>query len=81
LFLTASAEVRAERRANQLKNQGLSVNIDQITRDIKERDERDRTRASSPLIAADDAFTLDTSDLSIEQVFEKAKEILHNRGI
>lgn len=81
LFLTASAEVRAERRANQLKNQGLSVNIDQITRDIKERDERDRTRSSSPLIAADDALTLDTSDLSIDQVFEKAKKILQNRGI
>lgn len=81
LFLTASAEVRAERRANQLKNQGLSVNIDQITRDIKERDERDRTRSSSPLVAADDAFTLDTSDLKIDQVFEKAKEILQSRGM
>lgn len=81
LFLTASAEIRAERRVNQLRNQGLSVNIHQITRDIMERDERDRTRATSPLVPAPDAFTLDTSGLTIEQVFEKAKNILQKSGI
>lgn len=81
LFLTASAEIRAERRVKQLKEQGLSANIHQITRDIMERDERDRTRAVSPLLPAHDAIELDTSELTIEQVFEKAKAILQERKI
>lgn len=81
LFLTASAEIRAERRVKQLKEQGLSANIHQITRDIMERDERDRTRAVSPLLPAHDAIELDTSGLTIEQVFEKAKAILQERKI
>lgn len=81
LFLKASAEVRAERRVNQLKNQGVTVNIAQITRDIMERDERDQNRSVSPLVPAQDAFIIDTSDLNIDQVFEKAKEFLQKRGI
>jgi cytidylate kinase len=52
LFLEASAHVRAERRVKQLKNQGLDANIDQITQEIKERDDRDRNRPVAPLIAA-----------------------------
>lgn len=81
LFLTASAQVRAERRVNQLKNQDVTVNIAQITRDIMERDERDQNRSVSPLVPAEDAFIIDTSDLNIDQVFEKAKEFLQKRGI
>lgn len=81
LFLKASAKVRAERRVNQLKNQGVTVNIAQITRDIMERDERDQNRSVSPLVPAQDAFIIDTSDLNIDQVFEKAKEFLQKRGI
>lgn len=81
LFLTASAQVRAERRVNQLKNQGVTANIHQITQDIVERDERDRNRAVAPLVPADDAFVIDTSHLNIDQVLEKAKEILQKRGI
>lgn len=81
LFLIASAEVRAERRVNQLKNQGVTANIHQITQDIVERDARDRNRAVAPLVPADDAFVIDTSHLNIDQVLEKAKEILQQRGI
>lgn len=81
LFLTASAEVRAERRVNQLKNQGVTANIHQITQDIVERDERDRNRAVAPLVPADDAIVIDTSQLSVDQVLDKAKEILHKRGM
>lgn len=81
LFLTASAEVRAERRVNQLKNQGVTANIHQITQDIIERDERDRNRAVAPLIPADDAIVIDTSQLNIDQVLDKAKEILYKRGM
>ncbi len=81
LFLTASAEVRAERRVNQLKNQGVTANMHQITQDIIERDERDRNRAVAPLIPADDAIVIDTSQLNIDQVLDKAKEILYKRGM
>lgn len=72
LFLTASAEVRAQRRYKQLKEKGLSANLRGLIEEITLRDERDRTRSASPLKPADDAITLDTSDKSIEEVFAEA---------
>lgn len=78
LFLTASAEERAKRRVKQLKNQGVDVNIRQITQDIMERDERDRTRKSSPLVPAEDALEIDTTDLSIEDVCQMALNKLYD---
>lgn len=81
LFLTASAEERAKRRVNQLKNQGVSANIARITQDIMERDERDRTRSSSPLVPAEDALIIDTTDLTIQEVCEKAQNALSKAGI
>lgn len=72
LFLDATPEVRAERRIKQLKNQGLDANIVQITKDIRERDERDRNRSVAPLKAADDALVIDTSFLSPDDVFIQA---------
>lgn len=81
LFLTASAEERAKRRVNQLKNQGVSANIAQITQDIMERDERDRSRTTSPLVPAEDALIIDTTDLNIQQVCDKAQEALSVAGI
>ena len=68
VFLTASAEARAERRYKQLIAKGISVNIDGLLRDIRERDIRDTTRAAAPLVAAPDAKTLDTTELSIADV-------------
>jgi len=68
VFLTASAEARAERRYKQLIAKGISVNIDGLLRDIRERDIRDTTRAAAPLVAASDAKTLDTTELSIAEV-------------
>ena len=81
IFLTASAEVRAERRVNQLKSQGVSANIAQITSDIMARDERDRTRTTSPLVPASDSVIIDTSELSINQVCDKAIDLLWKAGI
>lgn len=81
LFLTASAEERAKRRVNQLKNQGLDVNIRQITQDIMDRDERDRTRATSPLKPADDAIEIDTTNLTIDEVCQKAMDSLWKAGV
>lgn len=72
IFLDASPEVRAERRIKQLKNQGLDANIDQITKEIRERDERDRNRAVAPLKAATDALVIDSSNLSPDEVFNQA---------
>lgn len=81
LFLTASAESRAERRVNQLKSQGVSAKIAQIIKDISERDERDRTRAASPLIPAEDAVVIDTTDLTIEEVCSLAIKMLKKEGV
>ncbi|AZR82108.1 MULTISPECIES: (d)CMP kinase [Piscirickettsiaceae] len=81
LFLTASAEERAKRRVKQLKNQGVDVNIRQITQDIMERDERDRTRKTSPLVPADDALEIDTTDLSIDEVCKLAMDQLWKHGL
>jgi len=68
LFLTASAEARAERRYKQLIAKGISVTIEGLLRDIRERDARDSTRAAAPLAPAPDAVILDTTDLSIAEV-------------
>lgn len=68
VFLTASAAIRAQRRFKQLKEKGHDVNLDRLTREIEERDLRDRTRAEAPLRPADDAVLIDSSDLSIAEV-------------
>lgn len=81
IYLTASAEIRAERRVKQLKNQGVSANIHQITRDIEERDERDLNRKTAPLRPADDAIIVDTSNLNIEDVCKKVESLLWDRGL
>jgi cytidylate kinase len=68
VFLTASVQVRAERRFKQLIDKGYSVNLCDLSMDLQRRDERDRNRAVAPLRAADDARVLDTSDRSVEEV-------------
>jgi cytidylate kinase len=68
VFLTASAEVRAQRRLKQLLEKGYSGSLPALLQDLRERDERDRTRAVAPLKAADDAFELDASSLTIDEV-------------
>lgn len=70
IFLTASAEVRAERRYKQLKEKGFDVNLPRLLGEIRERDVRDAERAVSPLKPAQDALILDTSNLSIDEVVE-----------
>lgn len=68
VFLTASAQIRAQRRFDQLKSKGFDVNLARILESIQARDVRDSSRASSPLKPADDALLLDTSNLSIDEV-------------
>jgi cytidylate kinase len=79
VFLTASAEERAQRRYNQLKGKGLAANLDALFRDICARDERDRTRAVSPLKPAADALTLDTTGLGPEAVVAQVLEWARQR--
>ncbi len=68
IFLTASAEARAERRFKQLHEKGVEVNMAELVSDIKARDDRDTQRATSPLKPADDALVLDSTSLTIDQV-------------
>ncbi|MDL0432603.1 (d)CMP kinase [Marinobacter sp. TBZ242] len=68
IFLTASAEERAQRRYSQLKDAGVDVNIDALLEEIRVRDERDMNRAAAPLRPADDAQVIDSTGLSIEEV-------------
>lgn len=70
-FLTASLEERAQRRYKQLINKGLSVNLRDLLQDIEARDARDSKRKVSPLVPAEDSLLVDTTNLSIDQVFEK----------
>ncbi|WP_413692401.1 (d)CMP kinase [Psychromonas sp. KJ10-2] len=71
IFLDASAEERAQRRFNQLQDKGFNVSIAQILSEIKERDYRDRNRAVAPLRPADDAFVIDSTSLTIDEVVEQ----------
>lgn len=71
IFLTASAAARAERRYNQLAEKGVAVDMAELINDIEARDERDTNRSSSPLKPAEDAYILDSTSLSIEQVLEE----------
>lgn len=79
IFLTASAEERASRRFKQLKDKGHDVSIARLLADIQARDERDANRSVAPLVPADDAFVLDSTDLGIEQVLEKIKEFVDGK--
>ena len=76
LFVTASAEVRAQRRFQELTAKGQSVTYEEILEDLKVRDARDSGRKSAPLAKADDAHLLDTTKLDIEAALEKAVEII-----
>ncbi|MHA7927663.1 MAG: (d)CMP kinase [Marinobacter sp.] len=71
IFLTASAEERAQRRYSQLKEAGVDVNIDALLEEIRVRDERDMNRSAAPLKPADDAQVIDSTGLSIEEVLDR----------
>jgi len=78
-FITASSEVRAMRRFEELKSKNITTSYEKVLEDMISRDERDKNRTSSPLKPADDANIIDTSELSIEQVFDKCMKIISNK--
>ena len=75
IFLTASVDVRAMRRYKELTEKGVSCDLEEIKKDIADRDEQDRNRPIAPLKKADDAVLVDTSDMSIDQVVDRIMEI------
>ncbi len=78
-YLDAGQRVRAERRAEQLRSMGRDADIDQIEREIAERDHRDSTRDIAPLICPDDAFVIDTSTMSRDQVVHLLINIIREK--
>jgi len=76
LYVTASAEIRAERRWKQLKGQGEAVSYEDVLADIRKRDERDGGRENAPMRPADDSVLLDTSEMTIEQATDAARRIV-----
>ena len=81
LFVSASIEVRAERRLKELQDRGLEAIYARVLEDMNERDARDSLRAASPLEPATDAYQLDTSTLDVDQVFAKALEYVDAAGV
>jgi cytidylate kinase len=79
VFLTASPEVRARRRYDELRQKGIPVDYDETLRELKERDHRDSTRAVAPLKQADDAVPLDTSNLAQDQVIAQLEDLARRK--
>ena len=79
LFVTASAEVRAQRRVRELLERGMPGHYEDVLLDIRARDERDTNREVAPLRQAEDAVLLDTSELTIEQAIAKAIRLVKER--
>jgi cytidylate kinase len=79
IFLTASAEIRAQRRYKQLIEKGIEANIDTLLADIIDRDRRDLSRETAPLKAAPDAVEIDSSSLAVDQVVVKVLDFARQR--
>ncbi len=79
LFVTASVEVRAERRLKELQSKGLAVTYGAVLKDMRERDTRDTERKAAPMKPADDAVIVDSSDLDAGQMLEKAMFLAKER--
>ena len=81
IFLTASAEARAERRFRQLQGMGESVSLARLLTDIQQRDARDQSRTVSPLVPAADAIIIDSTALSADEVLQAARELAAARNL
>ena len=81
VFLTASAQERADRRYKQLKSKGLSASLSEILTDIQKRDERDENRTVAPLKPSEDALVIDCTHMSILDVEQKILTFTHSKGV
>lgn len=80
IFLVASVKERAERRHKENRSKGIFSDLEQLKKDIAERDYKDSTRDTSPLKQAEDAIRIDTTKLSIEEVVIKVKDLIHSKA-
>ncbi len=80
IYLTASSKERARRRWTELKDKGVTADIEAIEQDIIDRDHRDMTREFAPLCQAEDAVYLDSSDLTIDGVVDRILELYHEKA-
>jgi cytidylate kinase len=76
LFMSASPQARAQRRFKEYQDQGIDADYETIYQDIVQRDYQDSHRAISPLVKAEDAIEIDTSDLNLEQVVDKISQLI-----
>ena len=81
IFLTASADARAQRRFEQLQARGESVSLARLLTDIKERDARDQARLVSPLLPASDAVVIDSTQISADDVLHEVVQLLVAKGL
>lgn len=81
IFLTASADERAERRYRQLQEKGLSANLADLKAAIQARDDQDMNRPLAPLVPADDAVIIDSTDMTIDEVFTELMHHARNKGL
>ena len=81
IFLTASPKIRAKRRYLELQNHGQEVNMPALIADIQKRDLNDSTRELSPLLPAEDAHVIDSSDLTLDEVFSITKNLIKKEFI
>jgi cytidylate kinase len=79
LFVTASAEARGRRRWLELQARGEAADLDEVTAQVRLRDQQDRERAAAPLVAAVDAMLLDTTELDADATFARALELIGTR--
>lgn len=81
IFLVASVRERAERRHKENKSKGIFSDLEQLKKDIAERDYKDSTRDTSPLKQADDAVRIDTTKLTIDEVVESIKKLINSKSL
>jgi cytidylate kinase len=79
LFVTAAPEIRAQRRCLELQESGIDTNVEEVLRNLNERDFIDSNREDSPLLQTSDAIVIDTSHLSREAQLQMALELVHMR--
>ena len=76
IFLTANEEIRAKRRYNELKQKGMEITLEEVDKNIMDRDYQDSSRDISPLVQPDDAYVLDNSHMSVENQMEWFRDLL-----
>ena len=81
IYLNAKPEVRATRRMKELEEKGENISFEQVLKDIQKRDDSDMTREISPLVKTKDAIEIDTTNMNINEVVNKIKELARERGL